>query len=120
VPPEIQQVTLSTIGDGAAGELFIDALAKVLDNVQDPNTDAKAKREIHLKFTVSADEERRVGQIEVTCTQKLAGVRGVAVGVYLGKQDGINVAVEAPRQPDMFPTAKSLLRTVGAATKESA
>jgi hypothetical protein len=115
---EARQVTLSTLADGAADELFIDALAKVLDNVQDPNTDAKAKREIILKFAVNADEERRVGKIEVTCATKLAGVRGLAVGVYLGKQDGLNIAVEAPKQMDIFPTANSLLRTAGVATKE--
>ena len=56
---------------------------------------------------------RKVGKIEVKCQTKLAGVRGLAVPVYLGKQDGVNVAVESPRQEELFPTAKSLLKSAG-------
>ena len=66
-----------------------------------------------LDFIVTSDEERRVGNIEVVCSNKLAGVKGVNVGVYLGMQDGLRVAVEAPRQTDLFPTPKSLLREAG-------
>ena len=107
-----KQVTLSNLADGAADELFIDALAKVMDNIADPNTDHKAKRAITLQFTITADEERRVGDISVACSTKLAGVRGIKVGVYFGTENGLKVAVEAPRQQDMFPTADSLLRKV--------
>jgi hypothetical protein len=110
---EPKQVTLGTIGGGAADELFVDALAKVLDNVQDPNTKATDTREIVLKFKLTTDEERKVGKIEVSCATKLAGVRGMAVAVYLGTADGVNVAVESPRQEDLFPTAKSLLKAAG-------
>ena len=108
-----KQVTLSTLANGAADELFIDALAKVLDNIQDPNTKATDSREIVLKFTVTTDDERKVGKIEVKCQTKLAGVKGLVVPVYLGQQDGVNVAVESPRQEELFPTAKSLLREAG-------
>jgi len=105
-----QQVTLSTLADGAADELFIDALSKVLDNIADPNTDHRIKREILLRFSITADEDRRVGNISVACATKLAGVKGLAVTVYFGQQDGVQVAVEAPRQTDLFPTAASLLK----------
>ena len=108
-----KQVTLASIGGGAADELFINALSKVLDNIQDPNTKATDTREIALKFKVTTDEERKVGKIEVSCATKLAGVRGMAVAVYLGQQDGVNVAVESPRQEELFPTAKSLLKAAG-------
>ena len=109
---DIKQVTLHSLAGGAADELFIDALAKVLENIQDPNTSHKDKRSIVLKFDVEADEERHVGRIIVTCQAKLAGPRGLEVGVYFGTEDGVQVAVEAPRQTDLFPTAGSLLKSV--------
>lgn len=101
---EIQQVTLATLADGAADELFQDALSKVLGNIQDLNTDHKFKREIVLKFVVCTDEERRLGKIDVSCATKLAGAKGLSVGVYIGQHEGLLVAVEAPRQQDMFHT----------------
>lgn len=113
---EARQVTLSTLADGAADELFIDALSKVCENVADPNTDPKEKRVISLQFTITADEERHVGDIAVKCKTVLAGNKGLKVGVYFGKQDGLDVAVVAPRQVDLFPTADSLLK---AAAKET-
>lgn len=109
-----RQITLSTVAGGAADELFIDAMAKVLQNIADLNTDHRIKREIVLKFQVSADEERRVGKMSVSCTTKLAGVKGLEVGVYFGTHYGVQVAVEAPRQTDLFPTPTSLLKSVRA------
>lgn len=102
-----QQVTLSTLANGAADELFIDALGQVLKNIEDQNTDFKAERQIILKFSIRCDEERRVGNIAVQCSTKLAGVKGLSVGVYFGHQDGLPVAVEAPRQEDLFPNPKN-------------
>ena len=109
----MRQVTLATLAGGAADELFIDALAKINANVQDLNTDHRVKRKIILEFTITADEERRMGDITVACKVVEAGVKGLKVGVYFGHQDGMPVAVEAPRQDDLFPTPKSLLREAG-------
>jgi len=100
----VKQVTLSTLAEGAADELFLDALGKVLGNIRDLNTDHRFKREIVLKFVLTANEERSVGKIDVSCSTKLAGVKGLSVGVYIGQSEGLLVAVEAPRQEEMFPS----------------
>ncbi len=112
---DIKHITVSNLADGAVDELFQDALGKVLTNIKDLNTDHKGKREILMKFTVTTDEERNVGKITVSCDCKLAGVKGVAVGVYIGQHEGLLVAVEAPRQPDMFPNPRSAPRLVAEA-----
>jgi hypothetical protein len=107
-------VTLVTIADGAALELFQAAWDQVLKNVADPNTDAAVKREVTLKFSLKAVEDRDVGTVEVTCATKLAGIRGVDTLVYMGRDNGQLVAVEQPKQQDLFPSPGGRLVAVGA------
>ena len=95
-------VTLESLADGAAAELWGAALAQVLENLDDPNTDWKPKRRISLTFDFSTDEERRVGEVVIGCTTKLSGIRGVKHGVYYGKRQGVLALVQAPRQEDLF------------------
>jgi hypothetical protein len=106
-----QQITLGTMAGGAVDELFIDAMAKVIENIADPNTDHRFKREITLRFTITPNEERSIGKIVVGCSTKRAAVKGIEVGVYFGTQDGVPIVVEAPRQTDLFPTPSSLIRS---------
>lgn len=61
--------TLSTLAGGAAEELFQQALLAVLENIVDPNMDAKKKRTIEIQFTFLPDGKRG----------------GVAVGVEIKK-----------------------------------
>lgn len=109
-------ITLAGLADGAALELWQAALDNVLRNIEDPNTDTKPKRAIRLEFVFSvADEERRVGDVEVRCTTKLAGVKGVKgvkTLVYIGRHQGSLVAVEQPRQQDLFPAPGGELKVV--------
>jgi len=91
-------VTLTNLADGAAVELFQEALSSVLRNISDPNTDAEAVREITLKVKIKANEERQVGAVSVSAAAKLASLKGVNTLVYIGKHAGEYVAVEQPRQ----------------------
>lgn len=91
-------VTLANLADGAALELFQEALTSVLRNISDPNTDAEAVREITLKVKFKANEERQVGDVTVTAAAKLASLKGVKTLVYIGRHAGEYVAVEQPRQ----------------------
>ena len=106
-------ITLSGLADGAALELWQNALERVLQNIEDPNTDTKSKRHIRLECVFSvADEERRVGDVEVRCSTKLAGVKGVKTLVYIGRHQGELVAVEQPRQQDLFPAPGGELKSI--------
>jgi hypothetical protein len=109
----LKALTLAGIADGAAEELFTNALDKVLANLVDPNTDWKKGRRITLTFDFSTDEERRVGDVEIACSAKLAGVKGVNVGIYIGKHEGVLTAVEAPKQEEMFTQTAGRPRAVG-------
>lgn len=100
---EPRLLKLNDIGDGVASELFDEALAEVLANIKNPNTDWRPKRKISLEFTFACDEFRELGLLDITAKKTLAGVKGVKLQVVYGTQNGKPVAVESPKQTDMFP-----------------
>jgi len=88
-----EPVTLTTIASGAALELFDQELDKVLQNVLDPNTEAKSTREIVIKVKLTPDDNRDVGHVQVTATSKLAPFRSAGGTVFVAKVRGKAVAV---------------------------
>lgn len=99
----MEQITLNTIASGALAELFDAELAKVLGNIQDINTDAKAKREINIKLVFAPTEDREMTDVKVSCSSKVAGLLTVRTRAFIGRQDGRLVAVEHnPKQMEMF------------------
>ncbi len=114
-------VTLASIGNGAALELFDHELKRVIANIGDINTTAKTKRSINIKVVIQPDEERGIGFATVEVTSKLAGVKPVSSTMYFGKKDGELVAVQANfTQPGIFDAEKSNiapLRSVAAERK---
>lgn len=103
-------VTLASIGNGAALELFDHELKNVIANIADVNTDAKAKREIHIKVIIKPDDERNIGFASLEVKSKLAGVKPVASTMYFGKKDGEFVASQHNfSQPTFFDKDKSTI-----------
>lgn len=99
-------VTLDTIGNAALVELFDAELARVLDNIQDPNTDAKTKRTITVKVSFSPNENRDIADVNLTCGSKLAGIKTVATRLFVGRHRGKLIAVENnPQQSTLFDQA---------------
>ena len=99
----MEPVTLGTIAGGALEELFGAELTKVLANIQDVNTDPKAKRSIGIKLEFAPSEDREMTEVKVTCNAKLAGLLTVKTRAFLGRQNGRLVAVEHdPKQSKLF------------------
>jgi hypothetical protein len=73
------EVTLGSIGNGAAQELFARELAAVLANMQDVNTKHDAKRKITLSFVFAADEARETCSATIKCESKLAPVKPLMI-----------------------------------------
>lgn len=96
-------VSLESLSGGAVVERFQLALQEVLDNIIDPNTEAKKARSITLKFTVKPDEDREVCTVTIGSETKLAPIAQLNTHIFVGMKDGKGVACErSARQSDMF------------------
>lgn len=98
-----RHLKLSTLAGGVAEELFQNELDRVLNNLDDPNTDHKAARSITLSFVFHTDEERRVSNVAIRSSSKLAGVKSRSTVIFLGRQQGVMTAVEQLTQEELFP-----------------
>ena len=99
--PEIY-TDITNIARGGAVELFNDELQRVLANILDLNTEAKAVRTITLTVKIKPNEDRDMSLASVDVKSKLAPVKGTATVLYIGKIKGEPVAMEHnPRQPEL-------------------
>jgi hypothetical protein len=87
-------ISLDTIGQGAAIEMFQTELDKVLTNIIDPNTKATTVRRITLTVDIKPDEDRSFGLVAIATTAKLAPVKAVGTAIYIGQRAGHAVATE--------------------------
>jgi hypothetical protein len=102
-PRDEDRVTLTTLKDGAAVELFEAALEEVLSNIEDPNIVAKANRVINIKVTFMCGEDRDISGVAIEVVTKLANRNAVTTVVHMGRRMGALIAVEYdPRQRDIF------------------
>lgn len=105
--PEQTHVSLATLAEGAAGELFDRELLAVLRNISDPNTPAKAKRAITFTLVLVPTEDREQVAHLINVSSKLAPVKPTAGTMFLGEVGGRPVAVTFnPRQSDLFPETR--------------
>ena len=87
-------VTLDNLLHGGAGEMFGDELAKLVENILDPNTKATATRTVTLTVTVKPDKTRRKGVATVEASSKLAKGEGHETVLYFGTIEGAPVVYE--------------------------
>jgi len=91
---EEKYVSLDTIGQGAAVEMFQAELDKTLINITDPNTRPTAVRRITLTVDIKPDEDRSFGTVIIATQSKLAPVKAVGTAIYIGNRAGKAVATE--------------------------
>lgn len=98
--------SLDELMDGGVRERFNDALARVWENVFDPNTDPVIQREITLKVKIKPSARRDTCDFHVDVIPKLAPPVNLGQTVMLSmKDDGTVIATEitsqVPGQMDM-------------------
>lgn len=94
----MNKLSLATICDGTAIERFDYELQKVLENINDTNTEAEAAREITLKIKIKPDENREMFKTEMTVSSKQAGLSPMTAVGMMGKDiHGKAEAHEYPR-----------------------
>lgn len=96
MPAETKKLTLATLKGGAAEELFQRELARVLENIRDPNTDAKKARTITLDFSFLPVEDRngarRETAVVIDSKCKLVPVIGVGSFAFIASEGGELIA----------------------------
>ena len=80
-----EKLSLANISQGAAIERFDLALGEILDNIQDPNTDPEAVREINLKVKIKPNELREMAAIVIEVVPKPAPMTPVLSAALLDK-----------------------------------
>lgn len=70
---------------GAVQAKFAHSFEKVMENLLDPNTPYKDKREINIKMKFVQNEMRDNVLVEVNVTEKLASQGGLATQFEIGK-----------------------------------
>lgn len=105
---ELERLTLGNLGKGATEEKFMDALAKVIENIQDLNTSETAKRTITIKIIFLPNEKRLSAKVLLDVTTTLPGPKSFETQIYMGIEDGGYVAAEFnPKQMLLFPPQQS-------------
>lgn len=86
--------SLLDFSKGAIPERVQYELAKVLDNIQDPNTDEKP-REITIKLVLTPDiDERKKVSIKAEISKKLRPTKPIQTAMQICAYKGENVGVE--------------------------
>lgn len=80
-----EPLSLINIGNGAAVQLVEKELERVIKDILDLNTEAKATREVNLKIIFKPDENREIITTGIKATSKLAGSRIFGTSVTCGQ-----------------------------------
>lgn len=91
--------SLTNLASGATGERFEQAFADIVENIIDPNREAKKEREITVKFKfVPMDEERRAVKRIISISTKLVPPLNLESAMFVGIEDGEYVG----KEPNQF------------------
>jgi hypothetical protein len=96
------QDNVLNMGQGAIAEAAQIAFQQILENINDPNTSALAKRKMTLELTFApVDDRRREFRISVVATSKLAPNVPTVTTIFVGRRGG-KLAAEEAHQPGLF------------------
>lgn len=94
------------MAQGAIKERADYEMARILDNIMDPNTKPTKKRTLTLQLVFSPDSERRQICVAVTAKSKLEPTNPVGTALYLtgdgnGELTAVEMVPQIPGQQDM-------------------
>jgi hypothetical protein len=83
----VKKIELSCFQHGVVIDLFDEELKKVLANIEDENTEAKAERSVTIKIAIKPDKTRRTGEVKVQAYSTLAKVKPAESLVFFDMDD---------------------------------
>lgn len=79
------RINLEKLAGGAFTEKLNEALLQVAENIQNPNTEAAAKREITVKIKFAPNKTRQLVNTTIAVTTKLAATEAIDTQMLMGK-----------------------------------
>lgn len=98
---EEEKISLATLCDSAAIERFDMALAEVVENVLDINTDPKVTRKIILELRIKPDNDRSFAHVEMLVTSKIAPLAPVQGLMAINSNTSTVHEVRQPKQQSL-------------------
>ena len=80
---EAQRSSLLQMAKGAIQERVDYEVTRVVDNLLDMNTEAKAKRKVVLTIVMTTDDDRRVVKVEASAKSALAPVTPIGTSLVI-------------------------------------
>ncbi|MDZ5607060.1 replication terminator protein [Bacillus pseudomycoides] len=84
-------IDLNSFADGALAERFHQEFERVMENMNDLNTDPKKARKIVLTLSFTGDQKREVWNCQVQATSKLAPTEAVESKILLDMDQNGNL-----------------------------
>ena len=81
----MSRIDLSNLANGAVAERFNMELQKVLENIADPNTEAKKARKLTLTLTIKADDQRDIAAVAIETKSTIVPAKGVETKFVIDK-----------------------------------
>jgi hypothetical protein len=89
-------LTVESLAGGGAVERLHKALGETLENILDPNTDAKKVRKVKLELSIKPNENRDFGEVTITTTTSLQPPKPIETSILIDR-DKRGKAVAAER-----------------------
>jgi hypothetical protein len=77
--------SIEKLADGALAEKIRDALAAVIENIADPNTNYKTKRKLNISLSFIPDEKRELAEVAMEVKPTLAPTMPAKTRVFIDK-----------------------------------
>ena len=87
----------SLCGGEFQGKLLME-LEKVIQNINDPNTDAKKKRKLAVTFTFTPNKTRDAAQLDITWKPTLVSAEESSTTIMIGREGNQIIASEINNQ----------------------
>lgn len=78
------KISLDTLARGAFVEKFNSALSEIAENIQNPNTEAAAKRGITITIKFSPNKNRQMVNTQIAISTKLAPAEAIDTELVVG------------------------------------
>lgn len=98
-----KMIDLNNFASGAVSEKFNAELQRVLDNIADPNTDAKKSRKVTLTVTLKPNDNRDLANVSVETKSTIAPPTPIGTSLLIdmdsnGKVTGAELKSSIPGQ----------------------